>query len=74
MYQNHTFMVCFCIEKLGEVLYDGIIKYYDVEAHMKKSYEEMVLNICILEEEIVRTSTLDDPFNDDYKDPNIFSN
>lgn len=38
---------------------------------MKKQYEQFVLKICMLEENIVRTSTIDDPYNDEYKDPNI---
>ena len=38
---------------------------------MKKQYEKILLNVCVLEEDIVRTSTLDDPFDDGYKDPNI---
>jgi len=38
---------------------------------MKKRYEKLVLSICILEEEIVRTSAFDDPYDDDYQDPNI---
>ncbi len=38
---------------------------------MKKQYEEIVLNICIFQEDIVRTSTIDDPFDDDYQDPNL---
>lgn len=46
-------------------------KYYDVEAHMKKQYEEIVLNICILKADIVRTSAERDPFDDEYQDPNI---
>ena len=43
MYQNHILMVYFCIEKFCGLLYYGIIRYYDVKAHMKKQYEEMVL-------------------------------
>ena len=46
-------------------------KYYDVEAHMKKQYEEIVLNICILKEDVIRTSALSDPFDDGHQDPNI---
>lgn len=71
MCQNHNKMVCFYIEKRGTLLYDGIMKYYNAEVRMKKQYEKIVLNICVLHEEIVRTSTIDDPYNDDYRDPNI---
>ena len=53
------------------MLYDTIIKHYDVEAHMKKQYETIVLKICLLREDIIRTSALDDPYDDDYQDPNI---
>jgi hypothetical protein len=38
---------------------------------MKKQYEEIVLNICILKEDVIRTSALSDPFDDEYRDPNI---
>ena len=38
---------------------------------MKKPYEDIVLNICVFNEEIVRTSTLDDPYDDGYQDPNL---
>ena len=38
---------------------------------MKKQYETIVLKICLLREDIIRTSALDDPYDDDYQDPNI---
>ena len=38
---------------------------------MKKQYEEMVLAVCVLKEDIVRTSANRDPFDDEYQDPNI---
>ena len=38
---------------------------------MKKQYEELQLTVFVLEQEIVRTSTSEDPFNDGYKDPNL---
>ena len=41
---------------------------------MEKRYEEPLLTILLLEEEIVRTSTGKDPFDDDYQDPNLFKN
>lgn len=71
MCQKHINMVYFSIEKLAALRYDGIMKYYNAEVRMKKQYEKIELNICILHEEIVRTSTIDDPYNDDYRDPNI---
>lgn len=71
MCQNHTFMGQFSIEKPRKMLYDTSMKYYDVEVRMKKQYEKIALDIYILPEEIVRTSAIDDPYNDDYRDPNI---
>lgn len=71
MCQNHTFMGQFSIEKPCKMLYDTSMKYYDAEVRMKKQYEKIALDIYILPEEIVRTSTIDDPYNDDYRDPNI---
>lgn len=38
---------------------------------MKKQYEQFELKICMLEEDIVRTSTINDPYDDGYSDPNI---
>ena len=38
---------------------------------MKKQYEEFELTVFVLEQEIVRTSTGGDPFNDGYEDPNL---
>ena len=38
---------------------------------MKKQYEEMLLVVCFLKEDIVRTSAACDPFDDEYQDPNI---
>lgn len=38
---------------------------------MKKQYEDLMLKICIMQEDIVRTSVVDDPFDDDYQDSNI---
>ena len=40
---------------------------------MKKQYDEMVLSIYFLKEDIVRTSAIRDPFDDEYQDPNIGS-
>ena len=71
MCQNHTFMGQFSIEKPRKMLYDTSMEYYDAEVRMKKQYEKIALDIYILPEEIVRTSTIDDPYNDDYRDPNI---
>lgn len=71
MTQNHILMGDFSIEKYQGIRYDSIIKYYDVEAHMKKQYEDLMLKICIMQEDIVRTSVVDDPFDDDYQDSNI---
>ena len=36
-----------------------------------KIYEEPNLEILIFSDEIIRTSTGKDPFEDDYRDPNI---
>jgi len=71
MCQNHTFMGQFSIEKPRKMLYDTSMEYYDAEVRMKKQYEKIALDIYILPEEIVRTSAIDDPYNDDYRDPNI---
>lgn len=38
---------------------------------MKKQYEELIVRICVWQEEIIRTSTIGDPFDDDYQDPNL---
>ena len=38
---------------------------------MKKIYEEPNLTVLLLQDEIVRTSTGKDPFDDDYNDPNF---
>lgn len=38
---------------------------------MKKQYEEMLLTVCFLKADIVRTSAERDPFDDEYQDPNI---
>ena len=35
---------------------------------MGKNYEEPMLNILILQEEVIRTSTGGDPFDDGYTD------
>ena len=71
MCQNHTFMGQFSIEKPRKMLYDISMKYYDAEVRMKKQYEEMLLIVCFLKEDIVRTSADRDPFDDEYQDPNI---
>ena len=36
---------------------------------MKKIYEEPNLTVLLLQDEIVRTSTGKDPFDDEYSDP-----
>lgn len=38
---------------------------------MNKQYETIQITILYMQEEIVRTSTGCDGFDDDYKDPNI---
>ena len=38
---------------------------------MKKQFEELELKICIMQTDVVRTSAVDDPYNDDYQDPNL---
>ncbi len=38
---------------------------------MNKTYEKLNIVIRFLEEEIVRTSMVDDAYDDDYRDPNI---
>ncbi len=38
---------------------------------MKKQYEELILNICMMQTDVVRTSAIDDPFDDDYQDSNL---
>lgn len=38
---------------------------------MNKYYEEPNLTVLFLQDEIVRTSTGKDPFDDDYNDPNF---
>ena len=38
---------------------------------MKKQYDKILIQIFFLDEDIVRTSSLDDPFDDSYKDPNL---
>lgn len=38
---------------------------------MKKQYEELILKIYIMQTDVVRTSVIDDPFDDDYQDSNL---
>ena len=61
----------FSIEKTRKMLYDTNMKYYDAEVRMKKQYEKILIQILFLDDDIVRTSSLDDPFDDSYKDPNL---
>ena len=71
MCQNHTYMGQFSIEKPRKMLYDTSMKYYDAEVRMKKQYEKILIQILFLDDDIVRTSSLDDPFDDSYQDPNL---
>ena len=39
---------------------------------MKKDYQELLIGIVSLEDEIVRTSAGQDPFDDNWSDGNLF--
>ena len=38
---------------------------------MKNNYEELILTVLTMNNEIVRTSAEKDPFEDEYQDPNL---
>lgn len=38
---------------------------------MKRQYEELLMEIISIQEDVIRTSTGKDPFDDDYQDPNL---
>ena len=38
---------------------------------MKRQYAELLMEIISIQEDVIRTSTGSDPFNDSYQDPNL---
>ena len=38
---------------------------------MKRQYEEWLMEIISIQDDVIRTSTGGDPFDDDYQDPNL---
>ena len=38
---------------------------------MKRQYEEWLMEIISIQDDVIRTSTGGDPFDDSYQDPNL---
>lgn len=38
---------------------------------MKRQYEELLMELISIQEDVIRTSTGNDPFDDSYQDPNL---
>ena len=38
---------------------------------MKRQYEELLIEIISIQDDVIRTSTGGDPFDDSYQDPNL---
>ena len=48
----------FCYNKVGDIM-------------EKKQYEELLIEIINIQEDVIRTSTGNDTFDDGYQDPNL---
>ena len=48
-----------------------VLANLDISSYFNKLHERKEPCFCVFNEDIVRTSTLDDPYDDGYQDPNL---